>query len=382
MKKRLEMSFKSTIPEQIFQAESYEPGLSIEEIKATYGLANVIKMASNENPLGASPMVIKTIQEHAGLAFRYPQSGAPRLRRVLGEFYDLPMEWITPGDGSDELIDLLIRVKARPGLDNIVAFEPCFSMYSLSANLCGLDFRQAHLNADFSLNLDTLMDLVDKNTALVFLTNPDNPSGRLTPLEEIKKFAKDLPPPALLVVDEAYVEFADSEEASLLPYAQELENVIILRTFSKLYGLAGLRLGFAVAPAWLTDLLMRVRMPFSINILAEEAGLAALQDKTFVAESLRVVREGRNFLKDELTLLKCITFPSEANFIMFMPPLHYPSAYGIFRELLQQGVIIRHLASYGLPGHLRVSIGSEQENKRFIQVLRKILNKGKENCEN
>lgn len=356
---------------EVEEFKAYVPGLSIEEIKEKYGLSTVIKMASNENPLGVSPVIQERIKRSSSLSFRYAQAGTPVLCRALSAHLGVPQDCLVAGNGSDEIIDLLLRVVARPGLDNIVAFDPCFSIYGLQSRLCGLEFRQTRLNADFSFPWEQLLGLVDKHTALVFVTNPDNPSGYTCLAQDLVSLAQKLPKRTLLVVDEAYVDFAHPlERYSMLPHVQSLSNVVLLRTFSKMYGLAGLRLGYGIMPAWLADFVLRVKLPFSVNVLAEQAGLAALDDELFMMETLRVVTEGRKLLTQELTALGCKVYPSQANFLMFKPPM---DATMLFETLLCQGIIIRPLASYGMPDKLRVTIGNQKENKEFLDKTKEIL---------
>jgi len=365
------MDPRDTLRPEVLEFTPYSPGLSIDEIKERHGLASVIKLASNENPLGASPLVTRVLARRAESVFRYPQSGNPRLVKAIADFHGIDPARVAPGNGSDEIIDLMLRVKARPGQDNVVAFQPCFSIYRLQARLCGVELRQAPLREDFSFPFEELLGLCDENTALVFVTNPDNPSGHAVKAAELAYLAKALPPRALLVVDEAYVEFAQPEEDySVLGRLESLPNVAVLRTFSKLYGLAGLRLGFGAMPPWLADYILRVRLPFSVNLLAEAAGMAALEDVHFRRATLETVRSGRDHLHAELTRLGCRPSPSMANFILFTPPA---DAGKLFQALLAKGIIIRPLASYGLPASLRVSIGSEPENKAFIQALEEAL---------
>lgn len=354
----------------------YSPGLSIDEIRERYGLPQVVKLASNENPLGASPSVVKALQKAASLAFRYPQSGEPRLSKAIAAFHGVPVENIVPGNGSDEIIDLLIRIRAEPGKHNVVTCNPCFSIYPLQTRLAGVELRQAPLKRDFTFDWDALLAEVDENTALIFLTAPDNPSGYCAPRKEILDFASKLPPYALLVVDEAYMDFVENEpEMSVLYLEKRPENIAVVRTFSKSFGLAGMRVGYGILPAMLTDYVRRVRLPFSVNILAEETAVAALDDVAFRKESLRVVTEGRRWLADELTALGCRAHPSQANFIMFsLPPDRGYSARNVFEALLTRGVIIRPLQSYGLPDHLRVTVGNAMENKVFITAIASLLN--------
>lgn len=360
---------------EVLDFTPYSPGLSIDEIRERYGLPQVVKLASNENPLGASPMVIKALQKAASLAFRYPQSGEPRLSSAIAALHGLPVESIVPGNGSDEIIDLLIRIRAVPGKHNVVTCDPCFSIYPLQARLSGVELRQVPLKRDFSFDWDRLLSRVDENTALVFVTTPDNPSGYCAPREDVVAFAEKLPPYTLLVVDEAYMDFVDDEAAmSVLHLEKRPANIAVIRTFSKSFGLAGMRVGYGILPPVLTDYVRRVRLPFSVNILAEEAAIAAIEDKAFREESIRVVHEGRKWLSSELANLGCRVHPSQANFIMFsLPPDRGYSARNVFEALLTRGVIIRPLQSYKLPDHLRVTVGNAMENKIFITAIANLL---------
>jgi histidinol-phosphate aminotransferase len=317
------------------------------------------------------------LERHAARAFRYPQGGNPRLVAALAGRHGLDAARVVVGNGSDELIDLLVRVRAVPGRHNVVTFRPCFSIYALQTRLCGVELRQARLKEDFSFDYEALLGLVDAETALVFVTTPDNPSGHCPPAADLAKLARALPEACLLVLDEAYMDFAEDESVhSLLPELDGFPNVAVLRTFSKSFGLAGLRLGYALLPPRLAEYLWRVRLPFSVNILAEEAGLAALRDVVFREESLRVVRNGRETLSQGLRGLGCRVWPSQANFVMFRPPAGSPLARDLFERLLRMGIIIRPLTSYGLPDLLRVSVGTEEENLRFLDACNELFPSG------
>lgn len=360
---------------EVLGFEPYAAGLSIEEIRERYGLESVIKLASNESPLGVSPLVQKRLKASAGLAFRYPKPDTPRLRNAIAGRMGVDPERVVVGNGSDEIIDILIRVRAVPGRDNVLAFKPCFSMYKVQSKFLGVEFRQVPVEADFTYDLDKLAECVDKNTALVFVTSPDNPSGYAPKAAALEAFARSLPESCLFVVDEAYMDFAEPEEAySIRTLLDELDNLVILRTFSKAYGLAGLRLGYGLMHPDLADYLMRVRLPFSVNILAEEAGIAAIEDTCFYDATLQVVRSGREWLAAELTAMGCVPKPTQANFLMFtLPDACSSSAKDVFERLLERGIIIRPLGSYGLPDSLRVSIGNEHENRAFIRALGEVL---------
>lgn len=353
------------------QFKAYVPGRSIEEIREAYGLTQVTKLASNENPLGVSPVVQKAIAQAAARVFRYPQAGNPRLTKAIADTFGLDPQGVVCGNGSDEIIDLLIRAACVPGQSNVVAFKPCFSMYTLQCRLEGVDFRQAPLAQDLSFDFDALLDLCDGETRLVFVTNPDNPSGHWVPTQQLRHLAKRLPEGCLLVVDEAYADFCDEPHtATMLADWGASPNVAVLRTFSKAYGLAGLRLGFGAMPVELAKALLSIRLPFSVNILAEEAGLAALSDTVFLKETQKVTRQGRDYLMAELDALGCAPRPTQANFILFTPPMD-PAR--ITERLLQAGIIVRPLASYGMESAIRVSIGRMDENRLFVAALKAIL---------
>ena len=356
----------------VAEFEAYEPGLSMEEIRLRYGLERVIKLASNENSLGVPPSAREALLAALSRAHRYPQAGNPRLVSALAERYRVGPERIFVGNGSDELIDLLFRIRAVPGTHNAVAFSPCFGLYVTQAKMAGVELRRAPLGSDFDFDFEAMLKLTDENTTLAFVTSPDNPSGRLAAPERLEDLARALPPACLLVVDEAYMEFAD-EGQSLLPALDRLPNVAILRTFSKIYGLAGLRIGYGILPERLADYLWRVRLPFSLNILAEEAALAALSDDAFRRESLRFTREGRKLISRELQGMGCSVIPSQSNFIMFSPPAEKMTARQLHARLLERGMIIRGLGAYHLPDWLRVTVGREEENRFFLELCREFL---------
>ncbi|MCR5563808.1 MAG: histidinol-phosphate transaminase [Desulfovibrio sp.] len=372
--------YEKSLRSQIAALEAYAPGLSIEEIQQKYGLSQVIKMASNENPLGTSPMAAEAIRRHAAEAFRYPRGGNPRLVRALADSLGSDSSSIVVGNGSDEIIDMLIRMLAEPGRHNVTCFSPCFSLYPIQAGISGVMVRRVPLNDDFSFDFAALLAMTDADTRLVFTTMPDNPSGFCPKAEDVLGFASALAqraPQCLLVIDEAYIDFADDEKsASLWTSGRLPSNAAVLRTFSKSYGLAGLRLGFGILPQEIADAYWRARLPFSVNILAEEAALAALRDTCFREATFQTVREGRSLLTKELRDLGCTVWPSQANFLLFKLPEGAIGAADCFEALLRRGIIIRRLKGYGLPDHLRVSIGNRQENAAFLAAMREILTEG------
>lgn len=366
-----------SVRQEIMALKAYVPGLSIAEIQDKYNLPQVIKMASNENPLGMPPLAREAVERHAAGAFRYPQGGNPRLAKALGQRHGVDEHRVVVGNGSDEIIDLLIRILAIPGAHNIVCFNPCFSIYPIQGRICGVEIRRQPLEEDFSFNFAALLELVDANTRIVFVTTPDNPSGFCPPRAAVEALARDLAqkaPDCLLVVDEAYVDFAEDEKAaSMLASGIMPHNTAFMRTFSKSFGLAGMRVGYGILPDHLADFVWRARLPFSVNILAEEAALAALADDTFYNATQDAVRTGRKELFAGLTAMGCKVWPSEANFLMFGMPEGAPTAAECFESLLGRGIIIRPLKSYGLPDLLRVSIGNQQENLVFLSAMADII---------
>lgn len=356
---------------EILNFTPYAPGLTVEEIKARYGLEDVIKLASNENPLGVSPLAQEAIARAAGQAFRYPQNHSPRLTAAIGKAMGLPPGHIVAGNGSDEIIDLLFRVLAQPGKSNVICYEHSFSMYGLTARLCGVEYREVPRGEDYRLPLESLAEGVDGNTVMVFVTTPDNPTGLAARAEELQVLRGVLPKDVVLVVDEAYVDFTwPPEEYSVQHLVPEMDNLVVLRTFSKAYGLAGLRVGYGALPLWLADHVRRARPPFTVNLVAEEAALAVLEDDNFYSATLEVVFKGRERLLKRLPELGCKVWPSQANFVMFQPP--YP-ADQVCEELLKRGVIVRHLKSFGLAENIRVNVGTQPETEAFLKALEDIL---------
>ena len=364
------MPSKRVRPE-ILDFKPYVPGLSVGEIKAKYGLEKVIKLASNENPLGVSPEVERALHHAAAGAHRYPQNHNPRLNEAIAQAMDVPAECVISGNGSDEVIDLLMRVVPRPGVDNVICYEHSFSMYGLTARLCGVEYREVPRGGDFRLPLEALAEAVDRNTAMVIVTSPDNPTGLAARAEELQVLSGVLPAGTLLVVDEAYMDFSwPPEEYSMIAHVADSENIVVLRTFSKAYGLAGLRLGYGVMPAWLAGHVRRARAPFTVNVMAEAAGIAALADDNFYSATLDVVFKGRERLLARLPELGCEVTPSQSNFVMFRPP---KPAGDVCARLLERGIIVRHLKSFGLPERIRVNVGLPEETETFLNVLGEVL---------
>ena len=355
----------------VMETKPYTPGLTIEEIKEKYGLDTVIKLASNENPLGASPLAQKAVIRHAPNIFRYPQNGNPRLNKAIAKRVGVAEENIISGNGSDEVIDLLIRVKAEPSRDEILTYESCFSMYSLMSRLCGISFKQVPRDAGHKQPLKAMAAAVTDKTAIVFVTTPDNPTGLAVTAKEFREMAMAIPKQTILAIDEAYIDFATpAEDYDMRPLLNEFPNIVLLRTFSKAFGLAGMRVGFGIMSSALAGYINRARAPFTVSLLAEEAAIAALSDDAFYNETLNVVHRGRKLFTDEIKAMGCEVLPSQSNFIMFKPT---SDAGKIFEELLKRGIIVRPLKSFGLGEYIRVNMGTDRENKIFLENLQELL---------
>ncbi len=274
----------------------YAFAMDEDALRQRYGLERIIRLCSNENPLGPSPRVLQAMTETVARVHRYPQPDNSRYLRAISEHFSVDARRLILGNGGDECIDLIIRIMVRPG-DSVLTFSPCFDVYRTQSLICGARLVQAPLNPDFTLPLEAMVRAADERTSVAFVTSPDNPSGIATPRQDILKLARALPQSTLLVVDEAYVDFHDTPgEATCLPLLDDFPNLAVLRTFSKAYGLAGARLGFAALPLDLADMARRAQIPFSVNLPAQAALLAALEDREYYQRSLDLIIQGRTQL--------------------------------------------------------------------------------------
>jgi len=356
---------------EIGHFEPYAPGRGIEQVRKQYGLKRVIKLASNENAWGTSPRVAPAVQRAAQRAFRYPDGASTELREALARRHKVSPKQVIVGAGSDEIIELLGKAFLRPS-DEIVVSAHAFIRYRMAGELMGCRVRTVPMKY-LRHDLEAMARCVTRSTKLVFIANPNNPTGTYNTLSEVRKFLSRLPAETLSVWDEAYFEYARKER----DYGCILENhlassrAMVLRTFSKAYGLAGLRVGYGVAPSWVVDILDRVRPPFNVSVVAQAAALAALEDTGHIRRSVEKNLEGRNALCHELEKMGLVFVPSCANFLLInIAPL---SGREVFERLLSQGVIARAVEEYGLPHHLRVTVGTPEENRLFIKALKKVI---------
>lgn len=345
----------------------YEGGKPVEELARELGIAGAVKLASNENPLGPSPKAIAAIAGILGSVHSYPDGSAWLLREKLAQVHGVGMQEIIQGNGSNELLDLMVRTFARPE-DHIVFAEPAFIVYRIAALACGVPFTAVPLRA-LTHDLDAMARAVTAKTRLVFVANPNNPTGTHVGRAAVERFLSELPPEVIVVMDEAYIQYA---EASDFPDCMQLrqlrERLFVVRTFSKIYGLAGLRVGYAVGPAQLVDYLNRVRAPFNVSGLAQVAAIAALDDVEHLARSRELNQTERARVSAALLELGLEVAPSQANFVFVGLP---GPARPVYDALLRKGVIVRPFA--GLPNSLRITIGTPAENHRLLEALSEVF---------
>ncbi len=347
----------------------YKPGKPISELERELGISHSIKLASNENPLGASPKVAAAIQAALPELARYPDGGGFELRQALAKKHDIDPNRITLGNGSNDVLDMVARVFLRPGTESLFS-QYAFAIYPISSQAVGADLVIAPAK-DYAHDLAAMREKITSKTRVVWIANPNNPTGTWTGRDELYHFIQGLPKEVIVVVDEAYTEYvaeSDYPDASL--WLDEFPNLIVTRTFSKAYGLASLRLGYALSHADVADLLNRVRQPFNANALAQVAALAALEDQAFIEHSIKTNRDGMAQLLTGLEQLGLGYIPSVGNFITVD---FNRDAAEIDQALLQLGCITRPLANYGMPNHLRFTIGLKEENERLLNSLREVL---------
>jgi histidinol-phosphate aminotransferase len=349
----------------------YEPGRPIDEVARELGFADpseIDKLASNENSLGPSPTAVEAMRSSAVDMHRYPDGGAFHLKRALAEHLAVSPETILPGNGSNELIELLGHSFLNPGA-GIVMADRAFVVYRLVAALFNAPVVTVPMR-DWTHDLPAMADAVTSSTRLVFVSNPNNPTGTMVGGEALDALLDRLPDHAILCVDEAYVELLPQEkQPDTLRYVREGRRVVVLRTFSKAYGLAGLRLGYALAPPECIRLMNRTRQPFNVNAMALAGACAALEDNGHVARTRELVERGRVYIEDACRSLGLPTVPSVTNFML----IEVEAGRQVCEALQREGVIVRPMDGYGLPSHVRVTVGTDAENARFVAALRRVL---------
>lgn len=350
----------------------YEPGKPVEELERELGITDIVKLASNENPLGASPSARRVLTEWRGDLGRYPDGNGHALKTRLAAVHDIDPARITLGNGSNDVLDLVARVFLGPGRASLFA-RHAFAVYPIVTLAADAEPREVpalapdHPEMPYGHDLAAMADALDDDVRVVFIASPNNPTGTWLEPAAIEAFLDRVPDDVAVVLDEAYREYLDpARRPDSRAWLERHDNLIVTRTFSKIYGLAGLRVGYALSSPALADRLNRVRQPFNVNLLGQACALAALDDDDFVAESAAVNAEQRDLLTRELAARGLPALPSQANFLTFACGREGAPLY---RALLREGVIVRPLAGYGLPEHLRVTVGTEAENRRFLAAL-------------
>jgi len=358
------VALESIVKPWVLELEPYQPGKPPEELERELGVENAIKLASNENPLGPSPRAMEAVRKALAEAHRYPDGASFALRAALAQRLGVEGGQLVFGAGADEILELLAKAFLGPG-DQVVYAWPSFAMYPIVTQGMGAEGVPVPLTHDLVHDLDAMRAAVVAETRVVFLCNPNNPTGTSVGAEAFDAFVSALPSQVVLAVDEAYVEFARRPDfPNSLRALRERPGTLVMRTFSKIYGLAGLRVGYAVADPELADYLNRVRHPFNVNRLAEAAALAALQDDAH-AERVRALNaDGVQYLTRELQAMGVEVWPTDANFVLAR------TGAGLPDRLMREGVIVGPLAGFGMPEHARISVGLPEENERFVKTLR------------
>jgi histidinol-phosphate aminotransferase len=364
------MDLCDNAPAYIRRIAPYQPGKPISEVARELGLreTDIVKLASNENPLGVSRKAAVAIPRAIAELSRYPDGSGYDLKQALSTKLGIAPEHIVLGNGSNDVLDMVARAFLAPGSAAVYA-QHAFAVYPLATQATGA--RGVEVPArDFGHDLDAMLRAIDRDTRIVFIANPNNPTGTFVAPGPMHAFLRQVPKNVVVVVDEAYQEYLPAElRAASVAWLREFPNLVITRTFSKIYGLAGLRLGYALAHEAVADLMNRVRQPFNANSIALAAAVAALDDDDFVQRSRAVNFAGMDALTTGFKRLELAFIPSVGNFVT----VHVGDGAEVFQRLLRRGVIVRPVAGYGLPQHLRVTVGSETENARVLQALAESL---------
>jgi histidinol-phosphate aminotransferase len=346
----------------------YVPGRAIAEIEREFGLRSVVKLASNENPVGMSPLAKEAYVAAAADMHRYPEGGSPELQQALADFHQVDSGRILLGNGSNEVLTLLARLFLAPG-DEVVVSEGAFAIYAISAKAHGADVVTVAAPA-YTHDPLAMVEAVTERTKILYLCNPNNPTGTMFGRDVWEKFLAAVPQGILVVCDNAYAEYVENPEfPDAMLDRDRHPGLVVLRTFSKIYGMGGLRIGYGVGPEWLGNFYHRLRDPFHVNLAAERAAVAALKDHAHVEFSRLVNREGRAFLRRAVRILGLTALPSETNFLT----IEVGQAGEVADSLQRAGMIVRPLGGYGMPAHIRVSVGLPEENTAFAQALAALL---------
>ncbi|MGH8807893.1 MAG: histidinol-phosphate transaminase [Noviherbaspirillum sp.] len=361
-------------PDYVRAIAPYQGGKPIAEVAREFGLdeANIVKLASNENPLGMPDSAKQAMLDAVAGIGRYPDANGFDLKKTITAKYGVPQDWITLGNGSNDILELAAHAFVQPG-QSVIHAQYSFAVYALATQAVG--GRAIVVAAkDYGHDLVAMAKAVTADTKLIFIANPNNPTGTFLPAAEIVAFLKSVPRDVVIVLDEAYNEYLAPElQYESIVWVREFPNLLVSRTLSKAYGLAGLRVGFGIAQPAITDLLNRIRQPFNVNSLAQAAAVAALNDAAFLQQSAKVNAEGYRQLTQAFEAMSLEYVRSYGNFVLVRVGTDDDAGARVNLELLKQGVIVRPVGNYGLPQWLRVSIGLREENEAFISALKKVL---------
>jgi len=359
---------KLQVPENIAEITPYPPGKPIEELEREYGISNSIKLASNENPFGPSPLAVQAMQSALGNLHRYPDGAGYYLTEANSQHSGVVADQVVLGNGSNEIIEFLVKAFVQSG-DEVITSHPSFLMYQKFVQVRDGINHVVPLK-DMYHDLETMSDMISDKTRLIFLDNPNNPTGTALSPDELERFFLRVPESVIVVLDEAYVDFMDeqlrTDTNKLISDIQDRCGVVCMRTFSKAYGLAGLRIGFGLMDHKIAACLHKVRQPFNINQIALTGAQAALEDTPFYQKTISGTREGKNYLIKKLAALGCKSYPSQTNFFLIDVG---GDATRLYQKMLYKGVIVRSMKAYGYNNFIRINVGTSAENSRFLKGL-------------
>lgn len=363
------MSICDLVPGYIKEIAPYQPGKPISELERELGISNIVKLASNENPLGTSPKVIDAIEQVLNDIAIYPDGNGFELKTAIAKKFNLPIEGLVLGNGSNDVLELIARTFLTQGTSAVMS-QHAFAVYSLVTKAVGARIIEVPAK-DFGHDLDAMLQAIDDTTRIVFVANPNNPTGTFIEGDVLEKFIAKVPANTLVILDEAYTDYLPAEKrVNSFEWLNHYPNLVITRTFSKAYGLAGLRVGFAAGQPDVTDMMNRIRQPFNLNSFALAAATAALGDEEFLKRSYAQNQAGLLQFKHAFEKLGLGYIPSYGNFVAVKVG---STAASIYLSLLQNGVIVRPIANYGMPEYLRVTTGLYDQNEKFIVALEKVL---------
>lgn len=362
--------FANQANKAVLETKPYQAGKPIEEVEREFGLHDIIKLASNENPLGASPEALKAAQNAILSMHMYPDASYAKLRDAIAVYNDVEAHNVTVGNGSENCMDFLIKAFLNEN-SNAVVDQYCFATIQILVKAQNAKLIKVP-SINYRQDIDATIKAVDEHTKIVFVVNPNNPTGTYATHDELVKLLNSIPKNVLVISDEAYFEYVDKPDyPKTLELVKQYPNLAISRTFSKVFGLAGLRLGYLITSREVSDILNRSRLPFNVNTCAVAAGMASLGDKEFLRETCRVNHDGLIQLAEGVKKLGLESIPSVANFITIDVK---KSGVDVFNDLLKKGVIVRPLVPYDLPNHIRVTVGTHDQNEKFLKDLKEVLN--------